>query len=85
LTVDTVNVSLFTVSKKTEHELIDDVRERLRTAFAEVPADEISAAVDRAHIRFQHSTIRDFVPLLVERRASAELTVAAARQLAYTG
>jgi hypothetical protein len=40
-----------------------------------VPGDA-SAAVDAALIRFERSSIRGFVPLLVERRASAQLSAA---------
>ena len=56
-----------------EAALIDEVRERLGRRFSHLPKDHISAAVDRAHARFAHSRVRDSVPLLVERRARAEL------------
>jgi hypothetical protein len=39
-----------------------------------LPSDEITHAVTRAHARFTHSRVRDFIPLLVERRAGAELS-----------
>jgi hypothetical protein len=56
-----------------EAALIDEVRERLLRRFSRVPQDEITASVAQAHARFTHSRVRDFVPLLVERRAVAEL------------
>jgi CRISPR/Cas system-associated exonuclease Cas4 (RecB family) len=61
------------VLRKTERELIDDVQNRLADRFAQLPAERVSAAVDQAQARFAQSTIRDFVPLLVERRVAAEL------------
>jgi hypothetical protein len=57
-----------------EAALIDEVRERLVGKFSHVPKDKISTTVTQAHARFEHSRVRDFIPLLVERRASAELT-----------
>jgi hypothetical protein len=41
--------------------------------YAELPADHVSAAVYGAHARFEGCRIREFVPLLVERRARQEL------------
>lgn len=61
------------VLRKTERELIDDVQKRLADRFAQLPAERVSAAVDQAQARFAQSTIRDFIPLLVERRVAAEL------------
>lgn len=52
---------------------IDEVQQRLVRKFSHVPKDQITTAVARAHARFEHSRIRDFVPLLVERRARAAL------------
>jgi len=49
------------------------LEKRLTSACADVPADRVSAAVANARIRFDQSPIRDFVPLLVERRVRAEL------------
>jgi hypothetical protein len=53
---------------------IHQVRERLIGKFAQTPPDQIHAAVSQAHAMFEHSKVRDFVPLLVERRASKELS-----------
>jgi len=41
--------------------------------FTEVPAETVSATVAQAHRHFITSTVRDYVALLVERRAHAEL------------
>lgn len=56
-----------------EGEQIANVEERLVKRFTEVPADTVSATVAEAHQRFISSTVRDYVALLVERRAQAEL------------
>jgi hypothetical protein len=59
-----------------EAALIDQVRERLVRKFSHVPKEQISATVAQAHARFEHSRVRDFVPLLVERRARVVLAQA---------
>ena len=52
---------------------IDQVRERLVRKVSHVPKDQISTTVAQAHARFEHSRVRDFIPLLVERRAHTQL------------
>lgn len=61
------------VLKSNEGEQIANVEERLLKRFTEVPADQVTATVAEAHQRFITSTVRDYVALLVERRAQAEL------------
>jgi hypothetical protein len=68
------------VSKKSERELIEDVEHRLVERFADVPAGLVATTVDDAYRRFEHSVIRDFIPLLVERRVSEELAGVATAQ-----
>ncbi|MBV9514112.1 MAG: hypothetical protein JO280_08760 [Mycobacteriaceae bacterium] len=58
-----------------EAALIDEVQQRLMGRFAHLSADQVSASVALALARFTHSSVRDFVPLLVERRAGAELAL----------
>ncbi|WP_448465996.1 three-helix bundle dimerization domain-containing protein [Mycolicibacterium sp. XJ870] len=58
---------------KSESDLIADVQDRLVKRFKSFPPERVSAAVDDAHHRFDGSVIRDFVPLLVERRVASEL------------
>lgn len=53
--------------------LIDQVVERLSTRYTDVTPDRVADVVHNAHARFEQSRIREFVPLLVERRAQAEL------------
>ena len=57
-----------------ENDLIDDVRHRLVRKFAHLAPDQVATAVQLAHARFENSKVQDFVPLLVERRASKQLS-----------
>ena len=61
------------VLKIDEGEQIANVEDRLMKRFTDVPAEQVSATVAEAHSRFITSTVRDYVALLVERRARAEL------------
>ena len=56
-----------------EHLLIAEVQRRLTDKYANIATDQISTTIQRAYAQFEQSRIRDFVPLLVERRAGAEL------------
>ena len=49
------------------------MEERLNSTYVELPADRIQSAIHSAQAIFEHSKIRDFVPLLVERRVRADL------------
>ena len=57
-----------------EEVLIDEVQQRLAQKFGHLSPDDVSAAVQAALTRFERSSVRDFVPLLVERRAGAQLS-----------
>jgi hypothetical protein len=59
-----------------EQRMVEEVERRLADKYADVPAERISAIVQSAYAQFEQSPIRDFVPLLVERRARAELAEA---------
>ena len=61
------------ISEQTQ---VADVERRLTSKYAQLPPDQISSVVRQAHARFEQSPIRDFVPLLVERHARAELAKA---------
>lgn len=52
---------------------IGSVVERLSARYAGVPTDEVTAIVHRHHATFGDSTVRDYVPLFVERRAARDL------------
>ncbi|MCV7343591.1 three-helix bundle dimerization domain-containing protein [Mycolicibacterium rhodesiae] len=54
--------------------LIEQVIDRLAATYSDVPRDDVAQTVANAHNHFQDSTIREFVPLLVERRARKELS-----------
>ena len=56
-----------------ERAQIDAVQRRLAQQYAELPHDHVAAVVQRAYARFNQSSLREFVPLLVERRAREEL------------
>jgi hypothetical protein len=53
--------------------IIGDVERRLAKKYAALPHDHVAAVVQHAYARFQSSRVRDFIPLLVERRADEEL------------
>ncbi|PYE19274.1 hypothetical protein DFR67_103186 [Williamsia limnetica] len=52
-----------------EQQHIAMIADVLRTKHDTIPADTVNKAVDEAYRRFDGQPIRDFVPLLVERRA----------------
>jgi hypothetical protein len=52
---------------------IDAVQRRLAQKYAELPHDHVAAVVQHVYERFNQNTLRDFIPLLVERRAREEL------------
>ncbi|WP_051660011.1 three-helix bundle dimerization domain-containing protein [Mycolicibacterium aromaticivorans] len=54
--------------------LIEQVVDRLAATYSDVPRDDVAQTVASAHDHFHDSTIREFVPLLVERRARKELS-----------
>lgn len=58
-----------------ERVLIGDVERRLAKKYTALPHDHVSAVVQHAYARFRSSRVRDFIPLLVERRADEELEV----------
>jgi hypothetical protein len=57
-----------------ERAQIDAVQRRLAQKYAELPHDHVAAVVKHVYARFNQSTVRDYVALLVERRAREELT-----------
>lgn len=65
------------VTQISEAVMIDQVVDRLATAFSDLPVQDVDAVVRSTHHRFRDSTVREFVPLLVERRSRAELAVKA--------
>src|SRR5258708_29150272 len=61
------------MAEMSEQSMVAEVEQRLTIKYPYVPPDRITRVVQTAHSRFDQSSIRDFIPLLVERRAKAEL------------
>ncbi|GAA5050277.1 three-helix bundle dimerization domain-containing protein [Nocardia callitridis] len=53
---------------------IRNITDRLTRRHPELPAATVAAAVQRSHADFANASVRDFVPILVERRARSVLT-----------
>lgn len=53
---------------------VDQVADRLAARHPDVPHDKVEQIVHAAHAKFDAGSVRDFVPLLVER--SAKQTIA---------
>ncbi len=61
-----------------EHEAVDRVLNALQAEFAgRVPAGTVADTVAVVHERFRDARVREFVPLMVERRAHAKLAAIA--------
>jgi hypothetical protein len=56
-----------------ERAQIDAVERRLAQKYANLPHYHVVGVVQHAYARFNRSTVRDHVPLLVERRAKEQL------------
>ncbi len=62
------------MSGMSEPAQIAAVLQRLVAKYSWLTSEQVAAVVQRAHAQFTDSRVREFVPLLVERRARAELT-----------
>ena len=69
---------ILSVAKKSERELLDEVLQRAVGKFSQLPPGVIAAVVEDTWMDFAHSVIRDYIPLLVERRAHKQLALLAA-------
>jgi hypothetical protein len=67
---------------KAEQAAIDRVIERLATQFPELAPEQIVQSVHGTYEDFDQSTVRDFVPILVERSAREQLVGPARRHRA---
>ena len=56
---------------------MNELEERLIDVYTEVKPEQVYATVGQAHAAFDTSPIRDFIPLLVERRARRALATLA--------
>jgi hypothetical protein len=61
-----------------ERAQIDAVERRLARKYTELPHDHVAAVVQHVYAVFDQSKLRDYVPLLVERRAREVLARSAA-------
>lgn len=66
----------YAMSGMSEQALVAAVQQRLMAMYSWLSAEHISAVVQGAHAQFVDCRVREFVPLLVERRARAELATA---------
>lgn len=57
----------------TEADHIAAVKDRLAAAMPHIPTSRIEAAVSEQYARFDGRSVRDFVPLFVERRVRERL------------
>ena len=71
-------LNIISMIKKSERELLAEAAQRLEGKFPQLPGGLITTAVDDAHKHFEQSRVRDFILLLVERRAHNELALLAA-------
>jgi hypothetical protein len=60
--------------RSSEWTAIKQVVDRLKESFPAVAPDTVTLAVHHSHARYDGRRVRDFVPLLVERDARAELS-----------
>ncbi len=54
--------------------MIEQVVDRLAATYPDLAHDDVAHAVHRAYEHFSDSRVREFIPLLVERRARADLS-----------
>jgi hypothetical protein len=60
-------------SEDHEQQQIDQIADKLADQHTEVPAEAVTEVVEEAYHQFDGQPIRDFVPLLAERKAQEEL------------
>ncbi|MDR3664121.1 MAG: hypothetical protein P4L86_27670 [Mycobacterium sp.] len=58
---------------KSEQQAFVEIESRLAAKFSTISSTQVAATIGNAREQFADSKIRDFVPLLVERRAEHEL------------
>ena len=57
-----------------EQSRVADAEGRLRARFPQLSAHEVARAVELSHRELDDARVRDFVPILVEKRAREMLT-----------
>jgi hypothetical protein len=58
-----------------EQTIIAQVADRLTSKYSTIPAETVTDVVQGVHARFEGRPVREYVPLLVERFASQELSL----------
>lgn len=56
-----------------EPRAIDEVVERIAAKFPQMPAEHVRGRVEAALAEFDGSSVRDFVPVLIEHQVADEL------------
>jgi hypothetical protein len=67
---------------RSEQAVIQDLIARMERQFPEIEPGEIDRAVRGEYQGYEHSKVRDFVPVLVERSVKSELAHAGPRHRA---
>ena len=57
-----------------ERIVIEQLVDRLKSSYPDVSPETVAMVVQDNHAEFDGRPVRDFIPLLVERRARRELT-----------
>lgn len=73
----------YAMSGMSKQALVAAVQQRLMAKYSWLPPEQVAVVVQSAHAQFTESTVREFVPLLVERRARAQLTQVGASTLGW--
>ena len=60
--------------KLSEQQIIDQLAQRLASAYAHVGPDEVGRVVNEEYSRFDGRPIRDYIPLFVERHCADRLS-----------
>lgn len=60
--------------KLSEQQIIDQLAQRLASAYAHVGPDEVARVVNEEYSRFDGRPIRDYIPLFVERHCADRLS-----------
>lgn len=59
--------------KKSEREAIDDVVKRLKKKYPDVSGKHVEGVVEENYARFKNAKLRDYIAVLVEHGAKAEI------------
>lgn len=65
--------------KTTEAQTVASLSEELRNRFPDTPSEKINKAVAEVHHEFDGQPIRQFIPILVERKVVDRLTARPAK------